>query len=152
MRMHATIADKPHEMKLPLAPAGHCFEQQRLALEFAAGDEGVHARDVHANDAAGADIQVAHFAIAHLPFGQADRRAGSANQRVGKVFQQAIVIRLAREMNCVALRFGGIAPAVENGEDDGLGALKRGHGASGYTEWAGDWNQPVAYPKGAWYV
>ena len=38
----------------------------------AAGDSLIDARDIHVHDAAGADIQVAHFAVAHLPFGQAD--------------------------------------------------------------------------------
>ena len=80
----AAVAEESEEVELAGAAAFHGFEQQRLAREFAAGDELVNARDVHVHDASGADIQVAHFAIAHLSFGQTHGRAGRLNQRVGK--------------------------------------------------------------------
>ena len=105
-------------MKLSLAAALHGFEKQRLAEEFAAGDQRVDARDVHVNDAARAHIEVAHFAIAHLSFGQSDEGAGGVDQRVRKIGEQAVVIRFAREGDGVAFRFGTVAPAIEDGEDD----------------------------------
>ena len=108
------------QVQLARAAALHRFEQQRLAEKFAAGDELVDARDVHVHDAARAHIQVAHFAIAHLPFGQADGWAGSVDQRVGKFLEQAVVIWFAREGDGVAFGFGAIAPAVEHGENDGF--------------------------------
>ena len=80
----------------------------------------VHAGDVHVHDAACAHIHVAHFTIAHLPFGQADEWAGGVNQRIGKIGEEAVVIRLARERYGIALRFGAETPAVENGEHDWL--------------------------------
>ena len=135
VRMHAAVAHQPDQMQLASAAALHRVEQQRLAEEFAAGDQLVDARDVHLDDAAGADIQVAHFAIAHLPFGQADVRAGGVNQRVGKILQQAVVIGFAGEGDGVALGFGAIAPAVEDGQHDWFGSFA--HGRSGYTRGRG---------------
>ncbi len=112
VRMHAAIAHQADQMQLVAAAALHRFEQKRLAEKFAAGDQLIDARDVHLHDSASADIQVAHFAIAHLPFGQADVGAGGVNQRVGKIFQQPVVIGLAGERDGVAFCFGAIAPAV----------------------------------------
>ena len=114
LRMNAAVADETHQMQLTRAAAFHRFEQERLAEEFAAGDELIHARDVHLHDAAGADIQVAHFAIAHLPFGQTDEGAGGVDQRIGKILEQAVVVGLASEGNGVALGLRAIAPAVEH--------------------------------------
>ncbi len=82
--VHAAVAEEAEQMELAGAAAFHGFAEQRLALEFAAGDELVNARDVHVHDAAGADIQMADFAIAHLSFGEADGGAGGVNERVGK--------------------------------------------------------------------
>src|ERR1700691_529224 len=110
--VHAAIAEEAEQMELMPAAAFHGVAEQRLALEFAAGDELVDARDVHVHDASCADIQVADFAIAHLSFGEADGGAGSMNERVGKLLQQAIVIWFARESDGVAFAFGAIAPAV----------------------------------------
>ncbi len=126
VRVHAAVADQAHQMQLTRAAALHRFEQQRLAEKFAAGDELIDARDVHLHDAARADIHVAHFAIAHLPFGQADGRTGGVNQRVGKFLEQAVVIGLAREGDGVALGFGAVAPAVEDGEDDWSRSFRHG--------------------------
>ena len=121
VRMHAAVAEEAHQMQLPSAPALHGFEKQGLAREFAAGDELIDARAVHLHDAAGADIQMAHFAIAHLPVRQADGRAGSVDQRVGEFFEDAIVVGLAREGDGVALGFGAVAPAVQDGENNRFG-------------------------------
>ena len=104
--MDAAVTDEPDEMQLMFAAARHRFEQQRLLEKCAARDELVDAGDVHLHDAAGANIQVAYFAVAHLPFGQADKGAGGVDQRVRKFLEQAIVMGLARKGDCVAFCFG----------------------------------------------
>lgn len=97
-----------------------------MTEKFAGQDELIDAGDVHLNDAAGAHIEVADFAIAHLTLGQADGRAGSVNQGVRKFREEAVVIGLTGERDGVALGFGAVAPAVEDGEDDGTGAFRQG--------------------------
>src|SRR5277367_584549 len=121
--VHAAVAEEAEQMELAGAAALHGFAEQRLALEFAAGDELVNAGDVHVHDAAGADVEMADFAIAHLSFGEADSGAGGVDERVGKIFEEAIVIWFAREGEGVASGCGAIAPAVEDGEDDGFWAF-----------------------------
>ena len=123
VRVHAAVAQQTHQMQLARAAALHRVEQQRLLEKFAGRDHQVDARDVHVHDAARADIQVADFAVAHLPFGQADGRPGSVDQRVGKFCEQPVVIRFAREGDGVALGFGAIAPAIEHGQNDRFRSL-----------------------------
>src|ERR1700729_2528342 len=131
--MHAAVAEQAEQMELASATAFHGFAEERLVLEFAAGDELVNARDVHVHDSAGADIQMADFTIAHLSFGEADGGAGSVDERVGKIFEEAIVIWFAREGDGVAFGFGAVAPAVEDGEDDGFSSfILSGHVAFRY--------------------
>ena len=66
------------------------------------------------HDAPGADVEVADFAVAHLPFRQADERTTGLNQRVWVFPQKAIVRRLAGECDGVGFGFGPIPPAVED--------------------------------------
>ncbi len=68
------------------------------------------------DDAAGADVEVADFAVAHLAFGKADGGAGGLDQGVGEFAQEFVVSGFAREGDGVALGFGAVAPAVEDGE------------------------------------
>ncbi len=72
--VHAAIAEQAQEMQLALAAALHGLLEQRHLFQLLVGDQKIDARDVHVHDAAGADIHVAHFAVAHLAFGQADKR------------------------------------------------------------------------------
>jgi hypothetical protein len=123
VRMDAAIAQKTEKVELTRAAAFHGFEKQGLARKFASGDELIDSCAVHVNDAAGADIQVADFAVAHLSDGKADGRTGGLDQRVGEIFQDAVVVGLAREGDGVAFGFGAVAPAVEDGEDDRFWAL-----------------------------
>ena len=118
VRVDAAVAHRPMRCSWRCASALHGFEQQRLLEEFAGGDKLFDARDVHLHDAARAHVQVAHFAVAHLAFGQADYGPGGMDQCVGKFFQQAVVIRFAREGDGVALGFGAVAPAIEHGENN----------------------------------
>ena len=129
VRMNSAVAQETDEVQLPAARAIHRVDQKRLAEKLAARDELVDACDVHLNDAASAHIQVANFAVAHLSFGQAHMRPGGVNQGVRKILQQAVVIRLARKSDGVALRPGMVAPAVEHGEHDWYRSV--GHGFSG---------------------
>ena len=85
-------------------------------------DHEVDPHHVHQEDAARADIEVADFAVAHLPFRQADGRAGGLDQRVGKLAQQFVVSRLARGGDGVPLDGRGEAPAIEDRQDQRLGA------------------------------
>ena len=114
---------RPSRWSWRARPRSMASTEERLALEFATGDELVNAGDVHVHDAAGADIQMADFAIAHLSFGEADSGAGGVDERVGKFAQEAIVIWFARKGDRIAGGFGAIAPAVEDGEDDGFWAF-----------------------------
>jgi hypothetical protein len=134
VRMDAAVAHKAEKVELTRATAFHGFEKKRLERKLAGGDELVDSGAVHVNDAAGADIQVADFAIAHLSDGKADGGAGGLDERVGKIFEDAIVVGLAREGDGVAFGFGAVAPAVEDGEDDGFWAL--GHGR--FWAWSGE--------------
>jgi len=123
VRMDAAVAHQAEQVELARAAAFHGFEKQRLERKLAGGDELIDSRAVHVDDAAGADIQVADLAIAHLSDGKADGGAGGLDERVWKIFQDAVVVGLAREGDGVAFGFGAVAPAVEDGEDDGFWAL-----------------------------
>ena len=123
VRMDAAVAHQAEQVELARAAAFHGFEKQRLERKLAGGDELIDSRAVHVDDAAGADIQVADLAIAHLSDGKVDGGAGGLDERVWKIFQDAVVVGLAREGDGVAFGFGAVAPAVEDGEDDGFWAL-----------------------------
>ena len=88
-----------------------------IFLEFAVSDQRVDARDVHLHNAARADIQVADFAVAHLPVGQADKVIRGLDQRVRKLAQQLVVVRLARQRDGVVGGFGAITPSIEDGQN-----------------------------------
>ena len=92
----------------------HGTEQDWIIEKLARGDHFVEASDVHVDDTSGANVQVAHFAVAHLPFGKADGRAGRLHQRVRVLAQEGIVGGLARGGDGIALRGRGKTPAVEN--------------------------------------
>src|ERR1700693_41839 len=123
VRVDSAISVKAKKMELRAASSFHSVEQERLAIKFAVSDELIDARAVHVDDAAGADIQMAPFAVAPLSDREADGGTGGLDQRVGKSFDDAIVVGLARESDGVAGRFGAIAPAVKDGEDDGFRAF-----------------------------
>src|SRR5579864_3757373 len=118
VRVDTTIAEKSDEMKLPLAPALHRFEKQRLADKLPARDQRIDARDVHMNDAPRAHVQVAHLAIPHLPFRQSDKGPRGVYQRVRKISDEPVVIWFTREGNGISLRFGAETPPVEHSEND----------------------------------
>jgi hypothetical protein len=123
VRVDSAIAEEAEKMELRSASSFHGVEQERLAIKFAVSDELIDARAVHVNDAAGADIQMADFAVPHLSDWEADGGSGSLDQRVGEIFDDAVVVRLARKGDGVAGGFGAIAPAVKDGEDDGFWAF-----------------------------
>jgi hypothetical protein len=45
------------------------------------------------------------------------------NERVGKLFEEAIVVRLAGERDRVAVRVRAVAPAIENSQNKRLLAI-----------------------------
>jgi hypothetical protein len=105
-------------MQLVRARAIHCLDKQRLAGEFAAGNELIDPRDVHLDDAAGPDVKMSHFAVAHLAFGKSDGRSRCLDERVREFLEQTVVIRFAGECDGVPFRFGPITPAIEYGQHD----------------------------------
>ena len=88
--------------------------------ETAVGDGGVDAGHVHADDAACAEIEVAHFGVAHLTVRQANVVVAGTEESVGVGREEPVVRGLAGERDGVAVSLGAVAPAVEDGEDDGF--------------------------------
>src|SRR5690242_18871698 len=107
-------------MKLAAAGARvlHRTEQNGMLEEFAVLNHQLNAGRVHVNDAPGANIQVADFAVAHLPFGQADVWAAGLDQGVRIFLQQAVVSWLSRERDSVSFGFGPITPAVKDDKNE----------------------------------
>jgi predicted exporter len=132
VRVHAAVAKETEEVQLALAAALHRLLEQRNILQLLVGDEQINARHVHVDDAAGADVEMADFAVAHLPFRQADERPGSVDQRVGKIFDQGVISGFASQRDGVASCFRAVAPTVEHGEYDGFRSF--GHSSSGYMD------------------
>ena len=122
-RVHAAIGDQAKQVQLAAAGARilHRLDEHGMGEEFAVLDHQVDARDVHVHDAPRADVEMADFAVAHLPFGQSDKRSAGVNQRVGIFAQQPVVGWLARQGDGVGFGFGAVSPAVENDENERFG-------------------------------
>ena len=129
----AAVGEEADEMEgaALLLREGHGAEQGRVGEETAVGYGGVDAGHVHADDATGAQVEVADFAVAHLAVGEADEMLGGAQEGVGVVAQEHVVGGLAGLGYGVAMGFGSVAPAVEDGQDDWFG-----HGCD-FTWWRG---------------
>ena len=123
-RMHAPVAAQAHDVQPVAARPAHRFQQYFVLEEFPRRDHCVDPRHVHLNHPPGADVQMPHFAVAHLAFGQAHGRPRRPHQRIGKLAQQRVVVRLVRERNGVSFDGRGVAPAIENRENQ---RLFRGH-------------------------
>ena len=89
-----------------------------MRKELAVLDHQIDSRDVHVNDAAGTDVEMADFAVAHLAFGQADKRAAGVDQSIRILAQQPVVGWLAGERDGVGFGFGAVSPAVEDDENE----------------------------------
>ena len=96
--------------------------------EAAVFDGGVHAREVLVDDAAGADVHVAHFGIAHLAVRQAHVLAFGVHQGVRAVGQQAAPVGQPGLGQGVVGGVLAVAPAVEDEQKQGLGAVGGGQG------------------------
>src|SRR5271155_4247990 len=92
----------------------HRREQHGMREKFAILDHQIDAGDVHVHDAARANIKMPNFAVAHLPFGQSDKRSTGVNQRVGILAQKAVIGGLTRQRDSVGFGLGAITPAVED--------------------------------------
>src|SRR5438874_3417587 len=88
--MYAAVAQQAHQVKAGLAALLHRRGQDGVSKELTGPDHQLDARDVHVDDAPAANIQMADFAIAHLSFGQSDKRTGSVNQSVREFAVQLI--------------------------------------------------------------
>ena len=120
LRMDATVGEQAEKVQSAFAYTCmlHRREQHRMREEFSVLDHLIDAGDVHVNDATGADVEMSDFAVAHLAFGQADKRAAGVNQRVGIFAQQAVINRLARKGDGIGFGFGAVTPAVEDDENE----------------------------------
>ena len=94
--------------------------EDRVAIEALIGDGGIDAGDVHPDDAPRAKVEVADLGVTHLAIGQADVVVAGAEECVRVVDQEFVVDGLAGQSDGVAVGLGAIAPAVEDGEDDGF--------------------------------
>ena len=119
IRVHAAVGDQAEQMQLPAATLRvlHGVKQHGILEELAVQDHELNARRVHVHDAPGADVQVPHFAIAHLPFGQADVWTAGLDQGIGIFAQQALVGRLVRQRDGIEIRFRAVTPAVEDDQN-----------------------------------
>ena len=64
---------------------------------------------------------MADFGVAHLAVGEADEVLAGAEEGVGIVAEELVVDGFAGLGDGVAVGLGAVAPAVEDGEDDGFG-------------------------------
>ncbi len=126
VRVHTTVRQQSEEMQPPLAGAGlrHGFEQGGVLLELPVFEHQVDLGDVHVNDAPGADVQVPDLAVAHLPGGQADVAPAGVNEGVGKLGEQFVIVRLARQRDGIRRRGRSITPAIKDDEDEWFGASR----------------------------
>ena len=123
VRVDAAVGEQTDEVERSsllrgqFAGADQCGVGEEAAVE----DGGVDAGHVHADDSARAQIQVADFGVAHLAVGQADEVLAGAKEGVGVFAEQLVVGGFAGLGDGVAVGLGAIAPAVEDGENDGFG-------------------------------
>ena len=122
LRVDSAVREQAEKMQAPIAGArfGHGFEKRRVLLELAGLDHHVDLADVHVHNAAGADVEVADFAVAHLPRRKADKTSAGVDERVGKFSQQLVVVGLVGERDGVGVGRRGIAPTVQNDENQRL--------------------------------
>jgi hypothetical protein len=73
-RVHAALAEKPHEVQGPASPADRVARRQKrpVALKRPVGDGRVDPDKVLHDDTARAQVQMAHLAVAHLSSRQSD--------------------------------------------------------------------------------
>ncbi len=124
----AAVRQEADEVKRPasLPCEVHGSEEGGVGEEGAVGDSGVDAGHVHADDPAGAEVEVADLGVAHLAVREADEVVASAKEGVGEVAEELVVDGFAGLCDGVAVGLGAVAPAVEDGEDDGFGHALRG--------------------------
>ena len=120
MRVHAAIGQQPDQVQRAalLLRRSHRRQQRRVRKEAAVHDRRVDARHVHAHNAPRAKVQMPHLAVAHLPVRQPDKVVARPQQRVGKIAQQPVINRLARQCDRIAVRLRAEAPAVKNRQNN----------------------------------
>ena len=124
-RVHAARANESQEVQSPVfllyVPAS--THEGRIGVEASVGDGRRDAYKILHHHASGAEIQVSDLAVAHLPFGQADAKSGSFEQRARAAAPERIPGRGVGECDCVAVSFGAVAPSIEYDERDWPRAL-----------------------------
>jgi len=123
VRVDAAVGEQSDEMERSslLACQFVGTDQRGVGVEAAVHDGGVDACHVHSDDAAGAEVEVTDLGVAHLTVWQADEVFAGAQEGVGVVLEEAVVDGLAGLGDGVAVGLEAIAPAVEDGENDGFG-------------------------------
>ncbi len=129
--VHATGREQPEYMQGGgrLRRSGAGADQFGIVEETAVLDRRVHPGQVLVNDATGAQVHVAHFRISHLPLRQAHVAALGVDKGVGTGGQQAAPVGQGGLGQRIVLGLVAMAPAIQDQQDHGLGALGRcGHG------------------------
>ena len=125
--VHPAVRDHAHQVRgaaLALDLPGEGGES-RVAGEAAVLDGEVDAAEVHGDDAPGADVGVPDLGVAHLPGGQADIGAvGDQAWRAGRSPSARPSPGSARGGGALPASSSGQAPAVEDGQDHGVGSSR----------------------------
>jgi len=93
-------------------------DERGVFKEAAVRDRLVDAGNVHADDAACAEIEMADLGVAHLAVRKTDKVVAGVNEGAGKLFDKAVVDRLARKRDGIAMSIGTVTPPVEDSKDD----------------------------------
>ena len=118
LAVDAPTAHQPHQVEPTalLLGGGQCLLEHGLGGDGPVGDGSVDAEQILIDNAASPDVEVAHFAVAHLPFRQADVFTVRGECGVGVVRQQAIEARRGGDMHGVVAVGAADSPAVEDDE------------------------------------
>ena len=118
--VHTTVGDETKEMEsaVLLRSKFNGLDQRGVLEEAAIGDGAVDPADIHADDASGSEVQMPHLGVSHLTVGKPDEVIAGMNQRVGKLFEKTVVVRLASQGDGVAVSIRAIAPAIENSQNE----------------------------------
>ena len=133
MGMDAAGREQAHQMAATSRglQLGDEVEQSGVAGELAGADGGVDARQLLHHHPAGADVHMADLGIAHLALGQAHMQLRGVDQGVGRLGHPALPGGRLGQGHGIAGAGGGMAPAVQNAEHDGLRRHGRAYLAAG---------------------
>ncbi len=112
--VNAAVGQKAENMQRPASRlcVVHRLDVGRVFKKASVGDGVVYARQILKHDAARAYVRVAYLAVAHLPLGQADIKAGGLELSVSVFREDAVKPRLSGEAHGIAAARGRYAEAV----------------------------------------